>query len=169
MTEPTVEDQDLVDLTRPRPTPRFRLGPDIFTFAPAIPIGRMPAILRAQRGLGNFAETEDLGPLWTFFALVMDTDNLDRLRARCDSITDPVDHVDLMNVMNHMVEVWGMRPTVPSSESGTTSADGTAGTPSTAGPSASASTATSTSTLPTGATSPTTGSPKVPTLTDELS
>lgn len=141
MTTPTAtDDADIVDLTRPTKPPRFQLDDDVFTFARKVPVGRLARLIGFQKQMSNFSETYDLEPLYNLLGLVMPAESVEKIRERADSLENPIDHIDLLSAIDHMMEVWGMRPTQPSSDSSTTSDDGTSGTTSTDGPPAAGST-----------------------------
>lgn len=124
---------DIVDLTqagRPATQPlRFRIDADTFEAAAKVPVGHLTQAINLR---GNITGG-DLEPVLRFLDAVLYPHSAQIVRARAVDVANPIDHTDLLNVLNHLIERWGMRPTEPSPNSSTPSGDGTSGTSSPAG------------------------------------
>lgn len=128
------DDGDVVDLSQiPKRANRFRLYGTVYTFAPRVPVGRLGSLMDLQRGMGDGIRSGDLEPMFTVLGKVMAPDAVLELRQHADDIINPVDHTDILNALNYMLEVWGLRPPAESPGFTTTSGDVMSGTVSTDG------------------------------------
>jgi hypothetical protein len=110
---------------------RFYVNDDLFEAAPALPLGVMSTISRFK----NLAADGDgaAEKILEFMDMVLLDTSAQLLRERTTSKTRPVGIAQLMDIINFLLEEYGLRPTVPSasSSSGSTAVDGS--TPSTDG------------------------------------
>lgn len=116
----------------------FTIGGRTFTACADIPIGLMTDLVGLSTSVDNIT-SDVIEKIFGFFDAVLFDDSAAAFREGARDKKDPIGPKALMNIMEWLMEEYGMRPTVPSDSSSTPSeADGS--TSSTAGVSAEAST-----------------------------
>lgn len=119
------DDMEIMDFSYV-PTPKqFKIGPDIFTMPPELPLTVVGELMKFTTG------TQDIALFVRFFDLILDDASAARFRERCESKTEPIGLATIQKILPWVLEVYGLRPTeassnsAPSSEDdGTTSTDG---------------------------------------------
>jgi hypothetical protein len=125
------------DFTRKRRPVYFMLGDEKFDCAPALPVETTQMIVRIAKSI---TDENALGSLNEFFAEVLLGDGAERIRAAMADKTEPLETTQATEILYWLLEVYGLRPTQPSSDSSSGSETGGAGTPSTDGASVAGST-----------------------------
>lgn len=115
---------------------QFFINDDLFLAAPALPLG-IAGQLAAFKGA---LEAEAVDKLLDFFDLILLDASAQLFRERAFSKDKPIPMTQVMPIINWLLEEYGMRPTQPSADSSSTSADAGGSTPSTDGASPAAST-----------------------------
>lgn len=125
---------DIIDFSFSPEPHRFRINDDVFECTAELPLSALVEVANMKFDIGTLKDV-GLEPVLKFFDTVMLDDSAKRFRERVDSKTQPIGMRHVMKIIPWLLEVYGMRPTepsTPSSESppsgGTTS---TAGAPST--------------------------------------
>lgn len=122
------------DFGKKRAEVSFTLGDrpeDKYICVPAL---SLPAIQELALIGGRFSNESAVDSFVEFFNLVMDEDSARRIehKMRHDRM-DPLDKDQAVAIMNWLLEVYGLRPTQPSSDSSSGSPNDGSGTPSEAG------------------------------------
>ena len=133
-------DDQIPDFSRPARRVRFRIDTDVFEGPRELPADHALAfIAKAERW--QAVDPEDArAMLPELFAEVLLPESLERFRARLVDQANPISLGQLPRVVAWLFEVYGDRPTVPSSDSSTGSGSPDDGTSSTAAPPPEAST-----------------------------
>lgn len=120
MSEPEIEFKDFTLSNTPK---RFKINDDIFEAAPEIPLDMLGK-------LANFAVKDDVSlqdrvsDFYDFFDGVLFPDSAARFRERGSSRDNPIGINHVQKIVPWLMEAYGMRPTQPSSDSGSGSSDG---------------------------------------------
>ena len=138
----------IADFSVDRTSPKFRMEDDVFRAHPVLPIPIIQDLLNVVRGLGTAldvdkaAEGQDerlnqiLEKVAQIFDAMLETESAARMRERLSSRDGKI-AVDLkrqvMPILHHLMERYGLRPTTASPDSSTGSPTGDAGTASVAG------------------------------------
>lgn len=117
---------------------QFRVNDDIFDAAPQLPLGLLSMVPKFKT-IGAAPEAAK-DTLLEFFDEILLDGSAARFRARVDDKKKPIGMQQMMNIIEWLLEEYGLRPTQPSSDSSITW-PGLAGTSSTDGASATESTA----------------------------
>lgn len=127
------EESDIKDFSRPRPRIRFKIDGDVFEAAPAIPADVLVEFASRFGDLDSVAHGERLGVLTSVLDMVLLPESYALLRKRMSDREHPVELDQLSEVIVHLMEKYGLRPTQPSADSlpglpslasGTSSTDG---------------------------------------------
>lgn len=122
------------DFTKAKKRVTFKIDDDVFEAPSVLPIPVMQELASSADKLkGNTSSGETLREVIGIFDAILLNNSAARLRERIASKEEPVDLTQLMDVMMWLLEVYGLRPTQPSSDSSAGLPDGTSGTPSTDG------------------------------------
>lgn len=110
----------------------FRVGSDEFLAVPGVGIGTMADMVNAYTQLSTINRIDTTDPQsmlraidaikGIFTLLLLDDDNATRFNNRLTSRTKPISVPTLMNIIQWLLEKYGLRPTTPSVASST--ADG---------------------------------------------
>lgn len=119
------------DFSRPERRVTFKVGGYDYEAMSRIPLGLALDLGKVARTFAS-ADTEDkLAGLWQFFDAALLGDGGQKIQKQVYDKNDPLDTNQLIEIMNWLLEVYGLRPTEPSSnsstgssESGTSSTDG---------------------------------------------
>lgn len=118
------------DFSKKRVPLFFELDGERFDCSPAVPVASLQEIARMSSTV-TAANSADM--LKEFFGVVMDTDTKARITARMSDKVNPLDLDVAIDIMNWLLEEYGMRPTQPSSDTSNGSPTDGGGTDSTAG------------------------------------
>lgn len=107
------------DFTRSEEPVTFRIGPDVFTCVPEVPLDvLMEMSALATAGMENTSRTEMMTRIYSFFEGIMMADSYATFRARMSKNAElPIGMFHFRDIMQWMMEVYGLRPTQPSSQS----------------------------------------------------
>lgn len=120
MTEEIVE---FKDFSRPPRQVKFQVGGQSYEALPALPIGLAMDLASLAQTLGTGDVTSKIGAMWELFEALLQDDGGQRFKQQAYDKRDPLDLPQTLNVMNWLLEVYGLRPTGPSSDSSTGSTD----------------------------------------------
>lgn len=137
-----IEMKDFSFSLEPKP---FRIAPDVFYAAPALPFGIGATVAKFK----DMAADDAPERMLQFFDAILLDESAARMRQRATSKIEPIPMTLCMPIINWLLEEYGMRPTQPSEPSSSTSGATDDSTSSTAG---------APSTDSTGPDSPSTGS-----------
>lgn len=119
------------DFSRPSRQVRFTVGSYEYEAMPAIPLGMALDMAKLKNIFTSEDPAAKLDGLWSFFDGALLDDGGQQIQKQAYDKKDPLDTHQLMEIMNWLLEVYGLRPTQPSidsstgsSESGTSSTDG---------------------------------------------
>jgi hypothetical protein len=119
------------DFSRPKRQVKFTVGGYEYEAMSAIPLGLALDMAKVARTFKAVDEDSRLDGLWQFFDAALMGDGGKQIQKQAYDKTDPLDTNQLVSIMNWLLEVYGLRPTEPSSnsstgssESGTSSTDG---------------------------------------------
>lgn len=134
MTTATGAEVHFKDFTKQAKRVVFQIDGDQFEARSVLPVPVMQELIRVSKGL----KTDDLGEetllkVLSIFDLILLKPSADLFRSRVDSVDNPVDLTQVMDTMVWLMEIYGQRPTPPSSESLSGLPTETDGTISTAG------------------------------------
>lgn len=125
------ETVEFKDFSRPERRVTFKVGSYEYEAVAAVPLGLAFDMARISRTFGGDDSEAKLNSLWQFFDAALIGDGGQQIQKQAYDKTDPLDMNQLMNIMQWLLEVYGLRPTEPSSisstgsrESGTSSTDG---------------------------------------------
>jgi hypothetical protein len=118
------------DFSKKRAPLFFELDGERFNCAPAVPVASLQEIARMSSTV-TAANASDM--LKEFFGVVMDADTKERIAVRMMDKVNPLDLDVAIDIMNWLLEEYGMRPTQPSSGTSNGSPTDGGGTDSTAG------------------------------------
>lgn len=118
------------DFTKKRAPLFFMLDEERFDCAPSVPVESLQEIAQQIKGVSadNAADA-----LKIFFQTVMDAATHSRIVARMSNKVQPLDMEQALEIMEWLMEEYGMRPTKSSPDTSTGSPTGDDGMPSTAG------------------------------------
>jgi hypothetical protein len=134
MTTPTGNEVHFKDFTKKAKRIVFQLDTDHMEARSVLPVPVMQELIRVSKGLqGDELGEETLGKVLSIFDLILLKDSAALFRSRVESVDNPVDLTQVMDVMVWLMEMYGQRPTTPSSDSSDGLPTGTDGTISTAG------------------------------------
>lgn len=108
------------DFSRPVRKIHFRVGQEEYDAIPAIPLGMVMELGGLVKNFGSVAAGEfdtKMDALYTFFDGLLQDDGGTRFRKQAQSKVDPLDPKQVIDVMHWLLEVYGLRPTEPSSDS----------------------------------------------------
>jgi len=112
------------DFSRQSKQIKFTVGEQEYESVPALGIGLAVEMSKIGKTFAGGEGLERVDALWEFFGGILLDDGADRLKKQAHSKTDPLDVKQLMEIMNWLLEVYGLRPTEPSTPSSTGSSDG---------------------------------------------
>lgn len=122
------------DFTKAKKRVEFKIDDDVFTAPSVLPIPTMQELAgTADKLKSDLSSADTLAQVIGIFDVILPDASAKRLRERISSKEEPVDLEQLMEIMLWLLEVYGLRPTQPSSDSSVGSPDGVSGTPSAAG------------------------------------
>lgn len=96
---------------------RFTIDDDVFIGVPNVPALDLLKFASAFDGLTEQDMLERPEAYEAMLELVLETASAMRFYARMSDKTKPISMAQLMNVMSWLMEEYGMRPTLPSSDS----------------------------------------------------
>lgn len=111
------EETGIKDFSRPRRRVRFRIDGDLFEAAPALPAETLVQFASRFSDLESIDQTKRFDVLVEVLELVLLPESFALLRRRMSDRTDPVELDQLNDVIVHLLETFGLRPTQPSSGS----------------------------------------------------
>lgn len=122
------------DFTKAKKRVTFQIDDDTFEAPSVLPVPVMQELAKSADGLkAGASSSETLGQVVDVFNVILLDSSAEKLRGRIASKDNPVDLEQLIDVMLWLLEVYGLRPTQPSSDSSTGQPNDVSGTPSTAG------------------------------------
>lgn len=122
------------DFTKAKKRVTFKIDDDEFEAPSVLPIPVMQELAGAADKLkSDVSSVETLREVIGIFDIILLDDSATLLRERISSKEAPVDLEQLIEIMLWLLEVYGLRPTQPSSDSSAGSPDATSGTPLEAG------------------------------------
>ena len=124
------DDVRFKDFTKKRKPVFFTVEGERFDCYPAIALPSLQEIVEVSR---DFSTEKAVESFAAFFAVVMDEGNAARMEVLLRDKVNPLDQEQAVEIMQWLLEVYGLRPTQPSSESVLGSPTDDAGTPSEAG------------------------------------
>lgn len=127
MTEQAVK---FKDFTRKRTPVFFTIEGERYDCVPAVPVDDLQELVN---GFGEVTAHNVGDALRKFFGMVMSAQEAERFYALMSSKTNPLDSEQATEIMNWLLEVYGMRPLAQSSDSSAGSPTDGVGTLSTAG------------------------------------
>ena len=131
MTETVAPTDEIRDFTKSIEPLKFRIGSDIFEATPLIPARQM---LSLATTLEKFDERNpDMGLFETLFNTVLRPGSRDRFIRRMDDSENPIDFEQVNQVIQWLMEQYGLRPIAPPPNSSDGSANRDGGNNSTAG------------------------------------
>jgi hypothetical protein len=132
-----VDQVEIRDFTIKQKRVAFRIDNDIFEASAILGLPVMQDMVKMSKGIGDIAEREDgdYTEIFSIFDQVLLPDSARRFRERAMSRGDEGIDVkrQLLPILHHLLEVFGLRPTQQSSDSSTGSPSGDDGITSTAG------------------------------------
>lgn len=130
MSSDEVQFQDFSDSRKPV---RFKVQGELYQAYEALSVDTLQRVVTFAKQVGDLSD-DVIPALSGFYRLVMDEENATRLINQFVSqAEEPATADQAVAVMNWLLEVYGLRPSVSSSDSSVGSATDGAGTPSTAG------------------------------------
>ena len=134
MTTATGNEVRFKDFTKKAERIVFQLDDDQFEARSVLPVPVMQELIRVSKELQVDALGEDaLVKVLSIFNLVLLGQSAELFRSRVESVDKPVDLTQVMDIMVWLMEMYGQRPTQPSSDSSDGLPSETGGTISTAG------------------------------------
>jgi hypothetical protein len=126
---------DIVDFTLPVKRIRFKIDSDIFEAHAALGLPMMQALIKVTKTLGDLGKDGDYSPIIDVFNELLTAESAPRFAQRITGKgADAIDvRRQLIPILYHLLEKYGIRPTQPSSDSSIGLPSGTGGTTSTAG------------------------------------
>lgn len=122
------------DFTKAKKQVTFRIDVDVFEAPGVLPIPTMQELAgTADKLKSDMSSSETLSQVIGIFDVILLDASAARLKERISSKEQPVDLEQLMEIMLWLLEVYGLRPTQPSSDSSAGQPVETSGTPLTAG------------------------------------
>lgn len=96
----------------------FKIGPDIFTCVPEVPLDVLMDMAELATGLTGTTRKEQMDRVYAFFEGVMEEDSFTTFRTRMQRGAKlPIGMTHFRDIMTWLMEVYGLRPTQPSSPS----------------------------------------------------
>ena len=111
------------DFSRQSKQIKFTVGEQEYEAVPALGLGLAVEMSNIGKTFAGGEGLERVEALWEFFGGILQGDGADRLKQQAHSKIDPLDIKQLMDIMNWLLEVYGLRPTQPSNDSSTGSSD----------------------------------------------
>lgn len=124
------DDVRFKDFTKKRKPVFFTVEGERFDCYAAIALPSLQEIVEVSR---NFSTETAVESFAAFFAIVMEPENAARMEVLLRDKKNPLDQEQAVEIMQWLLEVYGLRPTQPLSESSPGSPTDNAGTPSEAG------------------------------------
>jgi hypothetical protein len=122
------------DFTKAKKRVEFKIDDDTFVAPKVLPIPVMQQLAQASDALkANESTADALDKIVNVFDIILIDSSATRMRERVASKDEPVDLSQLTDILMWLLEVYGLRPTQPSSDLSAGLPDGTSGTPLTAG------------------------------------
>lgn len=122
------------NFTKKREPVWFQVDEDRFQALPVLPVPTMQLLIGQANALqGKAASPETLGEILHIFDTVLVPESAARFTERLKSTDNPVDLIQVMDILTWLMEGYGQRPTQQSSGSSDGLPSGTDGTISTAG------------------------------------
>lgn len=104
--------------SRNRPPVRFEIDGDVFTAPVGLPAGTLAEFgVRYASAANNTGIKEQFDALSSVLELVLLRESYERFTARLTDPENPIDLEQLNQVIVWLLEQYGLRPTVPSSDS----------------------------------------------------
>jgi hypothetical protein len=119
------------DFTKAKKRVQFQIDEDVFEAPSVLPIPTMQELARVTDKLKTATSSDEtLGQVIGIFDVILLEASAKRMRERVASKEEPVDIEQLTEIMLWLLEVYGLRPTTPSSPSSAGLPTETSGTPS---------------------------------------
>lgn len=119
------------DFSRPPRQVKFKVGQQDYDAMPALPLGMAVDLGLLAKSLATGEIAEKIQVMWELFDGLLQGDGGSRLKTQAYDKQDPLDLTQTMSIIAWLLEVYGLRPTEPSSDSlsgesptGTSSTDG---------------------------------------------
>lgn len=122
------------DFTKTRDAVAFTIDADTFHAVPAIPAGIMIDAAAKMDSIDNATVAEQCAALTDILQMCLDEPSYERFTERMNDKANPIDTVQLMDVVMWLFEEYGLRPTTPSEPSSDGPSDPASGTTSTDAP-----------------------------------
>lgn len=128
-------DVNFKDFTKKKKRVEFKLDDDVFVAPSVLPVPVLQELAEAADGLKTAGASagETLAKVVGVFDIILAEAPAARLRERIKSKDEPVDLEQITDIMLWLLEVYGLRPTEPSSDSSAGLPVATSGTPLEAG------------------------------------
>lgn len=114
MTQPT---PPVRDFTRKREQLTFRIDNDVFEATPAIPGDLLTEFATRYSNIGDAPVREQLNVMKDALSLVLLPESHARFTKRLSDLENPIELEQTVDVVQWLMEVYGKRPTQPSSPS----------------------------------------------------
>lgn len=112
---------------------RFQVNDDVFTAPAVLPIPVMQQLTTAVEKLKGVSDAAAFDAILEVFDAILVDDSARRFRERVADKVQPIGIEQVVNIMNWLIEVYGLRPTEQSSDSSAGQPAETSGMLSTAG------------------------------------
>lgn len=117
------------DFSAPSEPVRFKIDADVFEAPTVLPIPVMQELVGVADKLKNLGEDpQALNALTEVFDTILTDASAKRFRERVASKEQPIGIQQIIDIMLWLLEVYGLRPTEPSSDSSSGHPDATSGT-----------------------------------------
>ena len=103
---------------------RFKVGADTFEAPHALPLPVMADLVDLSKGSDSATSQQSIERLLTVFDKILLPDSALHFRHRIMDQVNPIGFRQLMDIFHWLLEVYGLRPTEPSSASSTGPSDG---------------------------------------------
>lgn len=111
------------DFSRPSREVKFKIGRQDYDALSALPLGLAIDLGKSAATLTGGELAEKIDTIWELFGGLLQGDGGERLKAQAYDKEDPLDLTQLTGVLFWLLEVYGLRPTEPSSSSSDGSSD----------------------------------------------
>lgn len=136
-TAPPPDDEvEIRDFTLKVKRIKFKIDDDVFEAYAALSLPLMQKLIKTAKSLGDMVKDEKFDGITTIFDELLHPQSAERFKQRVQAIGDDAIDVkqQLIPILYHLLEKYGVRPTQLSSDSSIGSPSETGGITSTAGP-----------------------------------
>lgn len=105
------------DFTSQLSTVRFKVGDYIFDALPVIPLGAIEELATLSEGIKSGSNTSRLEQIVKFFEIVLTDESAAKFRLMAQDRKSPLGLKQIKDIMEWIMEVYGLRPTQAPSDS----------------------------------------------------